>query len=94
MINNSTPNNQFSKFLDKNGLKHRTFRALRHTSATFLVYSGADIKVVKERLGHSDINTTNQYLEMVKSADRDAVDRLDMLLLPKTSDTAEEQGDT
>ena len=83
MMNDSTPNKQFSKFLERYGLKHRTFQDLRHTSATLLVYSGADIKVVKERLGHSDISTTNQYLEMVASADREAVNRLDTLLLPK-----------
>lgn len=35
-----------------------TFHSLRHTHATWLLLSGADPKVVSERLGHADVATT------------------------------------
>lgn len=70
----------FTNFLKKNGLTHRKFHALRHTSATLLLYSGADIKTVQSRLGHANINTTNKYLHLIETADKDAVERLDNLL--------------
>lgn len=83
MMNLMTPTKWFSKFLKKNNLKHRKFHCLRHSSATLLLYTGTNIKQVMARLGHSNISTTNQYLHLVKSADREAVNRLDILLLPK-----------
>lgn len=70
----------FTRFLEKNLLPHRKFHALRHTSATLLLYSGTDIKTVQTRLGHANINTTNKYLHLIETADKDAVDRLESLL--------------
>ena len=35
-----------------------TLRALRHTQATMLIMAGVPVKVVSERLGHSDVGTT------------------------------------
>ena len=37
ILNPQTPTKQFAKFLKKNGLKHRKFHSLRHTSATLLL---------------------------------------------------------
>ncbi len=70
----------FSKFLKKNGITHRKFHALRHTSATMLLYSGTDIKTVQSRLGHAGLVTTNKYLHLVDDADKTAVERLDAYL--------------
>lgn len=83
IMNPMTPTKQFTKFLDKYGLKHRKFHSLRHTSATLLLYAGVNIKQVQGRLGHSDIETTNKYLHLLEEADVDAVKRLDLLLNPK-----------
>jgi len=44
------------------------------------LYDGADIKTVKERLGHADITTTSKYLHLVEQADVDAVNSLENLL--------------
>lgn len=83
IMNPQTPTKQFSKFLKRNGLKHRKFHSLRHTSATLLLYAGVNIKQVQGRLGHGDIETTNKYLHLIEEADVEAVNKLDIMLLPK-----------
>lgn len=80
IMHTQTPSRQFDKFLKKNGIPHRKFHSLRHTSATLLLYNGTDLKTVQERLGHADFTTTNKYLHLVEQADADAVDSLEQLL--------------
>lgn len=87
MMNLMTPTKQFAKFLKKNGLKHRKFHSLRHTSATLLLYAGVNIKQVQGRLGHGDIETTNKYLHLIEEADVEAANKLDIMLLPKSDKT-------
>lgn len=80
IMNPQTPTKQFKKFLERNRLKHRKFHALRHTSATLLLYGGTNIKQVQNRLGHGDIETTNKYLHYLTEADEEAANMLgDML---------------
>ena len=81
MMNLMTPTKQFAKFLKKNGLKHRKFHSLRHTSATLLLYAGVNIKQVQGRLGHGDIETTNKYLHLIEEADVEAANKLDLSLI-------------
>lgn len=90
MMNPMTPSKQFPKFLEKNGLKHRKFHSLRHTSATLLLYAGVNIKQVQGRLGHGDIETTNKYLHLIEEADVEAVNKLDIMLLPKSAKNDDE----
>lgn len=54
-----TPTKQFDKFLKKYGFRHLKFHGLRHSSATYLLSNGCDIKTVSKRLGHTSIDTTN-----------------------------------
>ena len=88
-----TPSQWFNKFLDRNGLKHRKFHALRHTSATLLLYGGVNVKQVQGRLGHSDLKVTNQYLHCIAEAAEAAANVLqDMLIIHnKRSDEQAEQ---
>lgn len=81
IMNPQTPSKQFSKFLAKNGLKHRKYHALRHTSATLLLYGGVNLKQVQERLGHGDISTTNKYLHCIAEADEAAANVLQDMLI-------------
>lgn len=50
---------------------------LRHTAATSLLDSGADLRTVQEFLGHADPKTTAIYTKVRPAKLRDAVDRLD-----------------
>lgn len=81
IMNPQTPTKWFSKFLEKNGLKHRKFHSLRHTSATLLLYGGVNLQQVRERLGHADISTTNKYLHCLAEADTEAANVLGNMLI-------------
>lgn len=83
IMNPQTPTKQFSKFLSKNGLKHRKFHSLRHTSATLLLYGGINLQQVRERLGHADISTTNKYLHCLAEADEEAANVLGNMLITR-----------
>jgi integrase len=54
-----------------------TPHGLRHAHATWLLAGGADLQVVKERLGHGSIVTTEKYLHALPGADRAALDSLE-----------------
>lgn len=74
-----TPTKQFSKFLKKYGFRHLKFHGLRHTSATYLLSNGCDIKTVSKRLGHTSIDTTNIYVHALAKADKAAADCFDAI---------------
>jgi integrase len=50
---------------------------LRHAHASWLLNGGADLMVVKERLGHASIVTTERYLHTLDNADETALAALD-----------------
>jgi site-specific recombinase XerD len=51
---------------------------LRHTYATRLLESGVDIVTVQQLLGHSDIETTRQYLDPREELKRKAANLLSL----------------
>ena len=69
----------FTQFLQHNGLRHRKFHSLRHTSATLLLLNGTNIKTVAARLGHMQLSTTNRYVHNISQADLDAAKLLESL---------------
>lgn len=46
---------------------------LRHSHASWLLAGGADLQVVRERLGHTSIATTSKYVHTLPSADETAL---------------------
>lgn len=47
---------------------------LRHAHASWLLAGGADLKTVMDRLGHSQITTTQRYLHALEAADDTALE--------------------
>jgi integrase len=55
------------------GIDGVTFHGLRHAHASWLLAGGADLQVVRERLGHAKISTTEGYLHTLPGADQTAL---------------------
>lgn len=56
--------------------KNLSFHMSRHTYATMLITQGADLYTVSKLLGHTDIQTTQIYAELVGKKKRAAVELL------------------
>src|SRR6266496_3286633 len=61
---------------------------LRHAHASWLLAGGADLQVVKERLGHASIATTEKYLHSLPTADETALDALTKIRNPRLARSA------
>lgn len=59
------------------GLPKLTLKGLRHTHATMLMKNGTNPKIVQERLGHSNINTTMDiYSHVTPTMQQEAINNL------------------
>lgn len=61
----------------RKGIDDFHFHDLRHTFASHLIMSGADLATVKELLGHKDIKMTLRYSHLAPAHKKSAVDVLD-----------------
>ena len=70
-IDESTINKFVRKAAVRAGIeKQVTSHVLRHSFATHLLDSGADIRTVQEQLGHRDVKTTEIYTHVLKRGAR------------------------
>ncbi len=59
-----------------------TLHKFRHTYATRLLESGCDIVTVQRLMGHSDLDTTRQYLDPDEKLKREAASKLSLRRTP------------
>lgn len=71
-----------NRLVNNSGIdKKIRFHDLRHSNATLLLQEGVDFKVIQERLGHSDINTTlNIYSHVTDEMQKSATDKISNLI--------------
>ena len=66
------------KYLELAGLeaKHYSVHKLRHTAATLMYQSGnVDVRVLKDILGHEQLNTTQIYTHVSNESMQSAMDQ-------------------
>lgn len=73
---NTAVNKVLKKILTKLNIEQISAHGLRHTHASILLYKRASIYYVSERLGHSDIETTNSYYAHIIKELREQDDKI------------------
>lgn len=73
---NTAVNKVLKKTLTNMNIQPISAHGLRHTHASILLYKRASIYYVSERLGHSDIETTNSYYAHIIKELRDQDDKI------------------
>lgn len=69
----------WERALDKAGVTHKKFHALRHTYATRLFENGTSILTVSRLLGHSSTRTTEIYTHVLEDIKAKEVECLDAI---------------
>ena len=67
----------FTRVCDATNVRYKGFHSLRHTFATMMLESGADIKSISEILGHSSVEITmDVYSHPSDQSKRNAVNKM------------------
>ncbi|MFI5852305.1 tyrosine recombinase XerC [Micromonospora chalcea] len=74
-IDASTDHRAWEELLHRAGVADAKLHAARHTAGTIMVASGTDTRIVQEILGHTQITTTQIYVDVAQKVKREAVDR-------------------
>jgi integrase len=79
-MNPRNVNRRFDQLVDIHQMPSISFHGLRHTHATILLSQGVNVKVISERLGHSNIKITLQtYSHVLPTMQQEAAKKLDNL---------------
>ena len=71
----------FARLVREAGLPHLTLHGLRHAHATLMLTSGVHLKIVSERLGHSNIAiTADTYSHVLPGMQEAAAEAVELLL--------------
>src|SRR4051794_10536997 len=82
-IDKKTDYDDWTRLLQKAGVRHVRLHDGRHTAATLLLSENVHPRVVMELLGHSQMRTTMDiYSHVMPALAREAADRMSALLLP------------
>ncbi|MEH7445189.1 site-specific integrase [Bacillus sp. JJ1122] len=80
-LNPANVRRTFKKLIKLAGLPDIRFHDLRHTHATLLLSQGVNVKVISERLGHSNIKVTlDTYSHVLPTMQEEVVRKLDQLI--------------
>ncbi|PGO61763.1 site-specific integrase [Bacillus cereus] len=72
---------EFYNLTEKLGLPKIRFHDLRHTHATMLIQQNVNVKLIADRLGHSDIETTlNTYSHVLPDMQKSVSEKLDKIM--------------
>lgn len=74
---NETANDKLARYCQKAGIPEISVHGLRHTHASLLLYAGVSIASVAQRLGHSNMNTTQRtYLHVIQELENADTDKI------------------
>jgi len=77
-LDQSNLNRDYKYLLGKANLPNIRFHDLRHTAASLMLKQGVSVKVVQERLGHSDAAMTlNVYSHVIPGMQEEAAQKMD-----------------
>ena len=80
----STVSHTFAQIVTESGLKNVRFHDLRHAHASLMLRTGANPKVISERLGHSSIAITMDiYSHVMPGLQEEAAIRFEEALKPR-----------
>ncbi|HFK1766740.1 integrase [Bacillus wiedmannii] len=72
---------EFYNLTEKLGLPKIRFHDLRHTHATMLIQQNVNVKLIADRLGHSNIETTlNTYSHVLPDMQKSVSEKLDKIM--------------
>lgn len=73
----SNVTHRVQKLMEEAGVPRKTFHNLRHSAASLLYANGADIKMIQDVLGHSQISlTANTYTHLGEAMKREAASKM------------------